>query len=200
MNCENPLHVTRGQMDLYSKLCDLYTHMNQYINLVSRRTVDDLYTNHVLHSLCVAKFFNFSSHDIVFDVGTGGGFPGIPLAIYFPDTQFVLIDSIHKKINSVNRIISELLLGNVVTVCARVEDIHDKCDFVLGRAVANINKFISETKHLVSCRNFYNGIIYLNGSGDNPLCRHTVCDIGDMFGGLFVGKQLLYINRSAICQ
>ena len=138
------------QIEQFSKLQDLYEDWNLKINVVSRKDIDELYLRHVLHSLGIAKVIQFKPGSKVLDVGTGGGFPGIPLAILFPETQFHLVDSIGKKIKVVNEVVAGLGLLNVKTTNARVEEDKDTYDFIVSRAVAEMETFVRWTKGKIS--------------------------------------------------
>ena len=130
--------LTQDQLIKFSKLQDLYKDWNLKINVVSRKDIDELYLRHVLHSLGIAKVVQFKPNTKVLDVGTGGGFPGIPLAILFPETNFHLVDSIGKKIKVVNEVGEGLGLQNISTTHGRVEDDQDTYDFIVSRAVAQM--------------------------------------------------------------
>jgi 16S rRNA (guanine527-N7)-methyltransferase len=154
------------QIQCFNKLGDLYRDWNQKINVISRQDIEHLYTRHVLHSLAIAKILNFRPGTAVMDVGTGGGFPGIPLAIFFPDTNFVLVDSIGKKIKVVKGIADELELKNVKALNTRVEGVKEKFDFIVSRAVTAFPAFVGlvEKNILSNGRNSIpNGILYLKG-------------------------------------
>ena len=125
-----------------------YKDWNQKINVISRKDIDNFYERHVLHSLAIAKFVTFENESRIIDVGTGGGFPGLPLAILFPNANFTLLDSIGKKLKVIDEIASKLEIHNIETVHSRIEDISIKCDYVISRAVTNLPKFINLTKHL----------------------------------------------------
>lgn len=163
---ENFPNLSEKQKQEFRKLEELYKDWNQKINVVSRKDIDELYLRHVLHSLGIAKFIEFKEGSTVLDVGTGGGFPGIPLAILFPEVHFTLVDSIGKKIKVVNEVVEGLQLTNVTTINARVEEIPDKFDFIVSRAVAAMPTFVhwikgkikKESKHPIR-----NGILYLKG-------------------------------------
>jgi len=159
-------NLTEKQVDQFSKLQDLYKDWNLKINVVSRKDIDELYLRHVLHSLGIAKVMSFKSGANVMDVGTGGGFPGIPLAILFPETHFHLVDSIGKKIKVVNEVVAGLELENVTTTHGRVEDVKDTYDFIVSRAVAQMETFVRWTKGKVAKKQNHdlkNGILYLKG-------------------------------------
>ncbi len=150
----------------FSRLKDLYTFWNDQINVISRKDMDSLYEHHVLHSLAIAKVINFTPGTKVMDVGTGGGFPGIPLAILFPETNFYLIDSIGKKIKVVNEVASALKLDNVKAEQVRVQQVKDKFDFIVSRAVTAFPKFVNMVRKNSKAKDqnsLPNGILYLKG-------------------------------------
>lgn len=154
------------QIEQFSKLEELYKDWNLKINVVSRKDIDELYLRHVLHSLAITKIIEFKSGSKIIDVGTGGGFPGIPLAIFFPEVQFHLVDSINKKLKVVNEVVEGLQLKNVKTTHSRVEDVNDTYDFIVSRAVAAMPTFVHWVKAKVSKKNRHqlkNGILYLKG-------------------------------------
>jgi len=154
------------QIAQFLQLYELYSFWNAQINVISRKDIDELYERHILHSLGIAKFCSFLPGEKVLDVGTGGGFPGIPLAILFPDTQFHLVDSIGKKIKVVTEVAAALGLKNVKATHARAEQLTDKYNFIVSRAVTRLidfypwiqGKFAKENKNSVR-----NGILYLKG-------------------------------------
>ena len=139
-------NLTQLQISQFSQLQELYKDWNLKINVVSRKDIDELYLRHVLHSLGIAKVVQFKPNTKVLDVGTGGGFPGIPLAILFPETQFHLVDSIGKKIKVVNDVSEGLGLQNIKTTHGRVEEIKGTYDFIVSRAVAQMETFVFWTK------------------------------------------------------
>jgi len=158
--------LTEEQLEQLNKLELLYKDWNSKINVISRKDIDELYLRHVLHSLSIAKLISFKNNTTLLDVGTGGGFPGIPLAILFPNCNFHLVDSIQKKINVVNIVVKELELKNVKTSCCRAESVKDKYDFVISRAVTNMKDFVSWIKYNVNKKSFNdlkNGVLYLKG-------------------------------------
>ncbi|MDN3585210.1 16S rRNA (guanine(527)-N(7))-methyltransferase RsmG [Pedobacter aquatilis] len=158
--------LSEKQIAQFSQLFDLYSHWNAQINVISRKDIEELYERHVLHSLGIAKVCTFKKGESVLDVGTGGGFPGIPLAILFPDTQFYLVDSIGKKIKVVNEVASALGLENLNAEHLRAEQIKDKFNFIVSRAVTRLGEFypwIQGKFKKESINAIANGILYLKG-------------------------------------
>jgi 16S rRNA (guanine527-N7)-methyltransferase len=136
------------------------------INVISRKDMDNFFVHHVLHSLSIAKVISFLPGTTILDVGTGGGFPGIPLAILFPDSEFTLLDSIEKKIKVVRAVSDELELKNVVTIRKRIEEVNSKFQFVVSRAVTGFPEFVNLTSKNIGCNSINslgNGILYLKG-------------------------------------
>jgi 16S rRNA (guanine527-N7)-methyltransferase len=159
-------NLSEQQKERFLLLHDLYKDWNLKINVVSRKDIDELYLRHVLHSLGIAKIIEFLPDSNILDVGTGGGFPGIPLAILFPETQFHLVDSIGKKIKVVEEVVQGLQLTNVTTTHGRVETINKQYDFIISRAVAQMETFHRWVKGKVAKKNKHplkNGILYLKG-------------------------------------
>lgn len=159
-------HLSDQQKEQFGKLFDLYSHWNAQINVISRKDIEHLYEHHVLHSLGIAKVISFKPKTKILDVGTGGGFPGIPLAILFPECNFHLVDSIGKKIKVVNAVAEALGLENVYAEQARAEQVNDKFDFVVSRAVTKLPEFIEWVKKKVLKTSFNelpNGVLYLKG-------------------------------------
>jgi len=158
--------LTEEQVEQFKQLDSLYKLWNEQINVVSRQDIDELYLRHVLHSLGIAKVVSFKDGTRILDVGTGGGFPGIPLAILFPNCQFVLVDSIGKKIKVVSEIAKALDLKNVKALNCRAEEVKGQFDFVVTRAVARIAKFIPWVKGKLLPEGeseLKNGILFLKG-------------------------------------
>ncbi|OUD36512.1 16S rRNA (guanine(527)-N(7))-methyltransferase RsmG [Flavobacterium sp. FPG59] len=154
------------QKEQFEKLDFLYHEWNEKINVISRKDIDSLYTKHILHSLGIAKIMKFEPGTYVLDVGTGGGFPGIPLAILFPETRFYLIDVIAKKIKVVQAVAEGLELKNVKAEQIRAENVKGDFDFIVSRAVTNMPDFVSWVKTKIKKQNKHelkNGILYLKG-------------------------------------
>ena len=194
-------NLTQLQISQFSQLQELYKDWNLKINVVSRKDIDELYLRHVLHSLGIAKVVQFKPNTKVLDVGTGGGFPGIPLAILFPETQFHLVDSIGKKIKVVNDVTEGLGLQNIKTTHGRVEEIKGTYDFIVSRAVAQMETFVLWTKGKINKKQQHpikNGILYLKG-GDlsdelNKYTSATIYDLTDYFKeDFFETKKVVHL-------
>ncbi|WP_339848198.1 16S rRNA (guanine(527)-N(7))-methyltransferase RsmG [uncultured Dokdonia sp.] len=176
--------LTETQIEQFSKLKDLYHDWNLKINVVSRKDIDEIYLRHVLHSLGIAKVQRFNPGSKILDVGTGGGFPGVPLAILHPEVSFHLVDSIGKKIKVVNEVVEGLGITNVKTTNDRVETVKDQYDFVVSRAVAQMETFVHWVKGRVAKKSNHelkNGILYLKG-GDltEELQKYTTTTIYEL--------------------
>ncbi len=180
--------LTSLQKERFLLLNELYQDWNTKINVVSRKDIDELYLRHVLHSLGIAKVMSFLPHAKVLDVGTGGGFPGIPLAILFPQTRFHLVDSIGKKIKVVEEVVQGLQLTNVTATHTRVETLTSKYDFIVSRAVAQMatfHRWVHDKVAKKSNHSLKNGILYLKG-GDlteelMPFPQATVYELKNYF-------------------
>lgn len=158
--------LSETQINQFSKLEEVYKFWNAQINVISRKDIDELYTKHVLHSLGIAKVQPFKPNTSVLDVGTGGGFPGIPLAILFPETNFYLVDSIGKKIKVVKEVVEALDLKNVKAEQIRAEIVKGEFDFIVSRAVTNMDDFVKWTRKKIAKKQHHeirNGILYLKG-------------------------------------
>ncbi|MBZ0328067.1 MAG: 16S rRNA (guanine(527)-N(7))-methyltransferase RsmG [Altibacter sp.] len=192
-------HLSENQQEQFGLLQALYKDWNLKINVVSRKDIDELYLRHVLHSLGIAKVQPFLSGSHVLDVGTGGGFPGIPLAILFPETQFHLVDSIGKKIKVVEEVVSGLNLQNVKVTNARVETVSGSYDFIVSRAVAQMDTFVRWVQPRVAKKSRHdlkNGILYLKG-GDlteelAAFPKATVYPLSDFF------KETFFETKSVV--
>lgn len=195
-------NLNSSQMDAFSKLESLYTEWNAKINVISRKDIQELYIKHVLHSLAIAKVQEFLPESDVLDVGTGGGFPGIPLAILFPETQFHLVDTIGKKIKVVQEVSNALGLKNVKASHLPAQQVRGHFDFIVSRAVTQMAHFVPwvESKTKVKSRHeLKNGILYLKG-GDlseelAPFPKAKLYDISDFFTeDFFETKKVVYLG------
>ena len=195
--------LTNIQKKQFSAISELYGFWNTQINVVSRKNMCDFNERHVLHSLGIAKIMNFEDGTKVLDVGTGGGFPGVPLAILFPKVEFFLVDSIGKKIKVVRAVAKELGLKNVKTAHERAENINDKFDFVVSRAVTRMPAFLNliKDKFYYDCNNtLANGVLYLKG-GDlteemsQVKYHYNLFNLSDYFSqDFFETKKVVYVQ------
>jgi 16S rRNA (guanine527-N7)-methyltransferase len=193
--------LTEDQKYKFEMLKDIYEDWNTKINVISRKDIDQLYLKHILHSLSISKVISFIDGTTILDVGTGGGFPGIPLAILFPRCNFVLLDSIAKKIKVVDAAVLSLKLNNVSTITDRVENTSVKYDFIVSRAVTKMKDFKRLIKGKVNNTSnniLNNGILYLKG-GDlkNELLgiNHKKFNISDFFDEEFFDtKKVIYVS------
>jgi 16S rRNA (guanine527-N7)-methyltransferase len=194
--------LTERQREQFAALLPLYEEWNAQINVISRKDMEHFYEHHVLHSLAIAKVMPFAPMSEVLDVGTGGGFPGVPLAIMFPDARFTLIDSIGKKIKVVSDVIERVGLTNTKAMQIRAEELNGEYDFVVSRAVTTLGEFVPWVKKKISKSQYnklHNGILYLKG-GDlkNELFpfRHKVktWDISEFYEEeFFETKKVIYL-------
>jgi 16S rRNA (guanine527-N7)-methyltransferase len=195
-------NLSEAQKIQFGELFHLYKEWNDKINVVSRKDIDNLYINHVLHSLGIAKVISFKPGSRILDVGTGGGFPGIPLAILFPESQFHLVDSIGKKITVVKNVAEGLGLKNIKAEQIRAEQIKGEYDFIVSRAVTRLKEFygwINKKAKKKSDHELFNGILYLKG-GDleeelTELKRpYQVFDLSTYFKDeFFETKKIVYV-------
>ena len=206
MDAERIFHyfpeLTQLQQEQFRKLLPLYKEWNDKINVISRKDIDNLYINHVLHSLGIAKGIAFKPGSSVLDVGTGGGFPGIPLAILFPQTQFHLVDSIGKKITVVNQVVTGLGLTNVKAEQIRAEQLKGEYDFIVSRAVTRLKEFyqwVHRRAKKKSAHTLHNGILYLKGGDltaelDEAKKPYSLYSLSDYFEEeYFLTKQVVYV-------
>ncbi len=159
-------NLTAIQLKQFEALQGLYEDWNSKINVISRKDIEALYLRHVLHSLSIAKLIQFQAGSKILDIGTGGGFPGVPLAILFPDVTFHLVDSINKKLKVVNGVAESLGLENIYTTHSRAESIEGQYDFIVSRAVTTMPDFVGWVKNRVAKKSVHpikNGILYLKG-------------------------------------
>lgn len=195
--------LSETQQKQFAELAELYEFWNSRINVISRKDINQLYERHVLHSLGIAKVIQFKDDTRILDVGTGGGFPGIPLAILFPKCEFLLVDSIGKKVNVVNEIASAIGLKNLSAQHNRAEKINEKFDFVVSRAVTRLKEFYPWVRgkfNSISANDLPNGVLYLKG-GDiqdeiNELKKNVkVFPLSGYFTeDFFTGKYVVYFK------
>ena len=186
-------NLDQNQQDQFSKLGDLYAMWNARINVISRKDMDHFYERHVLHSLGIAKVISFSEGTHILDVGTGGGFPGIPLAILFPDCEFHLVDSIKKKIMVVQEVASDLGLKNVHAEAVRAEQVKGSYDFIVSRAVTRMKPFLQWVSKKISKdqkNELPNGVLYLKGGDLSEEMReikrkYTIYNLSDYYNQEF---------------
>ncbi|HEX6224909.1 MAG TPA: 16S rRNA (guanine(527)-N(7))-methyltransferase RsmG [Chryseolinea sp.] len=194
--------LTAHQKSQYLKLHELYKDWNDKINVISRKDIDNLYINHVLHSLGIAKVVSFNPGSLILDVGTGGGFPGIPLAILFPGARFHLVDSIGKKITVVKNVANALGLENVTAEQVRAEQLKTEYDFIVSRAVTRLKEFYGWVNKRVkqkSTHELFNGILYLKGGDlEEELVElrrpYQIFELSDYFKEpFFETKKIVYV-------
>ena len=196
--------LSSHQLQQFEMLKPLYSDWNQKINVISRKDADNLEINHILHSLAIAKIISFKAGTKILDVGTGGGFPGIPLAIMFPDCKFHLIDSIGKKITVVEAVAKEIGLLNLTAAKIRAEDVGEKFNFIVSRAVTTLPVFYNWIENKIISKNqnsIKNGVIYLKGGDLTEELkafenRNTVYNISDYFEeDFFETKKIVHISQ-----
>ena len=195
-------NLTDQQKSQFQQLETLYKEWNEKINVISRKDIDEFYERHVLHSLGIAKIMEFADGTKVLDIGTGGGFPGIPLAILFPNVEFTLVDSIGKKITVVNAVAESLGLKNVKAYHERAEKIKDKFHFVVSRAVTQMPVFLRWLKGKFEKEQFnpkHNGVLYLKGGDLGEELAGIKCEIynlKDQFKEEFFDtKKVVYLSK-----
>ena len=204
--------VNKYFSDIYNeqkiKLLELkqhYVKWNQKINVVSKKSLDNFYLHHVIHSLAISKIIKFKRRSKVLDIGTGGGFPGIPLAILFPEVNFFLVDSIGKKIKVVNDIANKTKLENIQTLNIRAENIDTKFDFIVSRAVCEMSQFLKIIKSKLkedSRHKINNGLFYLKGGDlyhELKNIPHKSYDISSFYEERFYStKKIIYVSKKHI--
>jgi 16S rRNA (guanine527-N7)-methyltransferase len=197
--------LSEKQLGRFALLWDFYHDWNAKINIISRKDIDELYLRHVLHSLSIAKIFKFNPATEILDVGTGGGFPGIPLSIYFEDVRFTLIDSIGKKVKVVHEAIAMLGLENASALQVRAEEIGQQFDMVVSRAVTQLPAFVTWVYRKIRKGNssgFGNGIIYIKGGDLHDELKSLrlsakVYEITDYFEeAYFETKKVIYLQKT----
>ena len=193
--------LSEKQLKQFSKLKELYEFWNAKINVISRKDISKIYINHVLHSLSISRVILFKKETKILDLGTGGGFPGLPLAILFPETKFVLCDSIGKKIKVIDNIIHETGITNINTIHKRGEEINDTFDFIISRAVTNMRQFKLLVKNKFNKQHnntLRNGILYLKGGNLSEELKgipHIKYEISNFFKEeFFLTKKIIYIE------
>ena len=194
--------LTNKQENQLLQLEGLYKDWNNKINIISRKDIDRLYTHHILHSLSIAKIISFKKDTQILDIGTGGGLPGIPLAIIFPDVRFTLTDSIGKKIKVVDNIAQSVDLQNVITINNRAENIKEKFDFVISRAVAKTSvlmSWVNKSFKKINNNTLENGLLLLKGGyikEELSNIKHIQYKISDYFDeDYFYNKKIIYITN-----
>tara|TARA_S200000501_G_scaffold155080_1_gene146236 strand:+ start:49 stop:669 length:621 start_codon:yes stop_codon:yes gene_type:complete len=197
-------NLSDDQKNKFQELAKIYKFWNSKINVISRKDIDNIYLHHILHSLSIAKFIEFKKGTSIVDLGTGGGFPGVPLSIFFPECNFNLVDSVKKKVDVVNAVSKDLNLKNIITYKSRAEDLNLKYDFIVSRAVAKIPKLLKWSKNCYnpdSKNSIKNGIIALKGGDLNEELKSirykTIVNLDEIFDyEYFHQKKIVYIPQN----
>jgi len=189
--------VNKEELDKLRKLYDLYKKLNKKINLISRKDFENFYLHHIIHSLSLLNFINNKNLKII-DLGTGGGLPGLPLSIFLNKCEFYLIDSIKKKIDCVNTIITELNINNIHTINSRVEDISIQSDIIVSRATSNINNILMWTKNSIKKRGVY--LLLKGGNVDKELINiklnYKIIELENIYSEeYFLNKKIIKIYK-----
>ncbi len=193
--------LSKSQLDKFLLFDKIIKKWNNKVNLISRKDIDFLFERHISYSLAVTFFFKFKSKTKILDVGTGGGFPGIPLAIFFPDVDFTLIDRTEKKIKIIDFIKEDLKIRNIKTIVGDVKNLKTKFDFVLGRAVSKMEKFVPLVKKNILIQKYESGIIYLKGGDltyeEEKFPNIEIYSLKDRFeSNFFETKKIIYIPQN----
>ena len=193
--------LSNSQIDKFLLFEKLFKNWNNKVNLISRKDIDFLFERHICYSLAITFFFQFKAKTKILDVGTGGGFPGIPLAIFFPEVHFALIDRTEKKIKVIDTIIKDLEIKNVNTIVGDVKNLKSKFDFVLGRAGTKMEKFVPLVKKNILIQEDESGIIYLKGGDLNyekeKFVNIKVFDLKKKLkSDFFETKKVIYISQN----
>ena len=198
-------NLTEKQIKQFTNLDELYKEWNEKINVISRKDMDSLYEKHILHSMGIAKVMEFSDRTKVLDIGTGGGFPGIPLAILFPEVHFTLVDSIGKKITVVKEVSEGIGLKNITAIHSRAEDIKGQFHFVVSRAVTQMPVFLRWLRGKFDKEQFnpkHNGVLYLKGGDlaeELAGLKSEIFNLKDYFEGeFFETKKVVYLSKGNI--
>ena len=197
-------NLSDDQKNKFLELEKIYKFWNAKINVISRKDIDNIYLHHILHSLSIAKFIEFKKGTSILDLGTGGGFPGVPLSIFFPECNFNLVDGVKKNVDVVNAVSKDLNLKNITTYESRAEDLNLKYDFLVSRAVAKIPKLLKWSKNCCSHHSknsIKNGIIALKGGDLNDELKSvpfkTIIKLNQFFDyEYFQQKKIVYIPQS----
>ena len=196
--------LSEVQIEKLTLLYELFKTHNKNINLISRNSLKNFYVEHVLHSISISKIKFFKKNELVLDIGSGGGFPGIPLAIIYPNTNFILIDSISKKTNMIEKFKTELSLKNIKVINDRIENLNLTCDFIVSRAVTNMNKFLTLINKINLSNKNINGykLFYLKGGDLKKELKgisHKSIEISNFYDEEFFNeKKIICINKKTI--
>ncbi len=194
--------MSQDAHDRLARLGAIYSDWNSKVNLISRKDMEHFYERHVLHSLSILKVHDFAAGSSIIDVGTGGGFPGIPMAIMLPEVQFTLVDSIQKKIKVVRDVSEQLGLNNVTVKAERMENLSGKYDYLIGRAVKSLPQVYDWSKHLINWKKgVEGGILYIKGGNfyeelDEISCHHKMHYLREVFDGeFFETKKVVHLFK-----